>query len=125
MHPNDERQILKLFEDGDRALMAADVAELQRIYAEDYEQYDEAGKRTPREDLIRDLTSGVVRFLAMRSTGRVVRMLRDDVALVHGSEEDEVKRGGERLFVHYIYTDVVMKRERRWQIVASQLSTRV
>ena len=31
-----EQQIVKLFEDGDRALMAADIAELSRIFADDY-----------------------------------------------------------------------------------------
>jgi len=118
---NDEQQILQLFEDGDRALIAADVAELRRIYADDYEQFDEAGKRTTREDLIRSLTSGAVRFLAMKSTGRSIRFLRDDAAIVRGSEEDEVQRGGQRFFVGYIYMDVVMKREGRWQIAASQL----
>lgn len=119
---NDEQQILRLFEDGDRALMSADVAELQRIYAEDYVQYDESGNRSTRSDLIRNLTSGTVRFLSMASTGRSIRLLRDDVAIVHGSEEDEIELGGNRTTVRYIYTDVVMKREGRWQIVASQLA---
>ncbi len=36
MQLSDEQQILKLFEDGDRALIAADVEELRRIYADDY-----------------------------------------------------------------------------------------
>lgn len=118
----DEQQIVQLFEDGDRALMSADVAELQRIYAEDYVQYDESGNRSTRPDLIRNLTSGTIRFLSMTSMGRSIRLLRDDVAIVHGSEEDEVEQGGSRTTVRYIYTDVVMKREGRWQIVASQLA---
>jgi hypothetical protein len=37
---NDEQQILNLFEDGHRALMVADLAELSRIFADDYIQYD-------------------------------------------------------------------------------------
>lgn len=119
---NDEQQIVKLFEDGDRALMSANVAELRRIYAEDYVQYDESGNRSTREDLIRNLTSGAVRFLSMISTGRSIRLLRDDVAIVHGTEEDEVEQGGRRVPVGYIYTDVVMKRDGRWQIVASKLA---
>ena len=41
---NDEKEILRLFEDGDRALIAADVGELSRIFADDYVQYDESGK---------------------------------------------------------------------------------
>ena len=40
---SDDEQILRLFEDGDRALMTADVEELRRVYADDYVQQDEAG----------------------------------------------------------------------------------
>lgn len=118
----DEQQIQKLFEDGDRALMSADAQELQRIYADDYQQYDESGNASTRPDLIRNLRSGSIRFLAMTSTGRSIRFLRDDVAVVRGSEEDEIEQGGKRFTVHYVYTDVVMKRDGRWQIVASQLA---
>jgi uncharacterized protein (TIGR02246 family) len=122
MHSREEEQILQLFEDGDRALMSADVDELQRIYAEDYVQYDETGKRSTRKDLVCNLTSGVIRLLSMTSTGRKIRLLREDVAIVHGSEEDEIEQAGERFPVNYVYTDVVMKRDGKWQIVASQLA---
>jgi len=118
---NEEQLIVKLFEDGDRALIAADVAELQRIYSNDYEQYDEAGRASTKDDLIRKLTSGEIRFISMTSTGRRVRMLRDDVAIVHGSEDDVVEQSGQRFAVQYVYTDVAMKREGAWQIVGSQL----
>ncbi len=117
----DERQILKLFEDGDRALMAADVAELTRILADDYIQYDESGTAHTREDVLNDLESGEIRYVSMISTGRRIRMVSGDVAVVHGSEEDDVEQGGRRYPVNYIYMDVVVKRDGRWQIVASQL----
>ena len=119
---NDEHEIVRLFEDGDRALMSANVAELQRIYGEDYVQYNEAGNISTQQDLIRDLTSGAIRFLSMSSTGRRIRILRDDVAIVHGSEDDVVEEGGEPVPVRYVYMDVVVKRGERWQIVASQLA---
>ncbi|HUO17804.1 MAG TPA: nuclear transport factor 2 family protein [Verrucomicrobiae bacterium] len=118
---SDEEQILKLFQDGDRALMNADIREIERIYAEDYIQYDELGVSSTRRDLIEKLTSGKIRFLSMTSTGRRVRILRDDVAIVHGSEEDDIEQEGQRFPVEYLYMDVVMKRDGRWQIVASQL----
>lgn len=121
-HSSDERQVEQLFEDGDRVLIAADVPELERIYADDYVQYDESGRPSTKQDLIRRLTSGALRFVSMKSTGRSIRLLRDDVALVHGSEEDEAERAGRREVVHYVYTDVVMKREGTWKIVASQLA---
>ncbi|PYX27720.1 MAG: hypothetical protein DMG77_18125 [Acidobacteria bacterium] len=61
MTPEDERQILRLFEDGDRALIAADLAELSRIFADDYIQYDESGKPVTMQDLINNLKTGVIR----------------------------------------------------------------
>jgi hypothetical protein len=62
-----------------------------------------------------------VRYLSMVSTGRRIRLLRDDVAIVNGSEEDEVDQGGRRVPVRYVYMDVVVKRDGKWQIVGSQL----
>ena len=118
----DEQQIEQLFEDGDRALVAANAAELSRIFADDYLQYDESGQASTKQDVIRKLSSGEVRYISMVSTGRTIRLLRDDVAVVHGSEVDMVERGGERFPVRYGYMDVVVKRDGRWQIVASQLA---
>ena len=46
----DEQLIVKLFEDGDRALIAADLPELSRIFADDYVQYDEAGKASTKQE---------------------------------------------------------------------------
>jgi hypothetical protein len=117
-----EQQILKLFEDGDRALIAADVAELSRIFADDYIQYDEFGESHTKQDVIRNLETGAVRYLSIVSTGRRIRLLGDELAIVHGSEEDDVEQGGQRFPVRYIYMDVVVKRNGTWQIVGSQLA---
>lgn len=121
---SDEQEIIKLFEDGDRALTSADIAEMQRIYAEDYAQYDESGGCFTREDVIRSLQTGTVRFVSMTSTGRHVRVLSKTFAIVHGSEDDVVERSGKLVQARYVYTDVVMKRAGKWQIVASQLAVR-
>lgn len=116
----DEEQIVALFEEGDRALMAADSEAMRRIYAEDYIQRDEAGQFSSRSEVIARLTSGRIRFLSMRSTGRKVQLL-GDFAIVHGSEEDEIEEGDRRFVVRYLYMDVVTKRGGQWQIVGSQL----
>jgi ketosteroid isomerase-like protein len=117
----DEQQILKLFEDGDRALMSADARELSRVYADDYIQHDEAGKSVTKEEMIENLVSGRIRYVSMTSRGRLVRLF-GDFAIVHGSEEDEVEQAARRFTVRYVYLDVVVKRAGRWQIVASQLA---
>jgi hypothetical protein len=118
---NDEQQILKLFEDGDRALISADASELSRIYGDDYLQYDESGNRVTKQEVIDNLVSGKISYISMASRARLVRLF-GDVAIVHGSEEDEVEQAGRRFTVRYIYQDVVVKRDGRWQIVASQLA---
>lgn len=117
---DDEQQILRLFEDGDRALIAADAAEMERIYTEDYVQYDQMGNASTRQDVIRSLTSAAIRFVSMTSTGRQVRLF-GNFAIVHGSEEDVVERDRQRVTERYVFMDVVAKREGRWQIVGSQL----
>jgi len=119
---NDEQLIVRLFEEGDRALIAGDVAELSRIFADDYVQRDESGSASTKSDVIANLTSGRIRYVSMVSTGRRIRILRDDVAIVHGSEDDVVEQGGKQFPVRYLYMDVVMKRAGRWQIVGSQLA---
>jgi uncharacterized protein (TIGR02246 family) len=119
---SDEQEILRLFEDGDRALIAADAVELSRIFADDYVQYDEDGNVSTKADVIGKLRSGAIRFVSMVSTGRRIRILRDDVAIVHGSEDDVVEQDGRQFPVRYLYMDVVMKRGGSWQIVGSQLA---
>jgi hypothetical protein len=119
---NDERLMLRLFEDGDRALVAGDVAELARIFADDYVQYDEFGESRTKQEVIKNLESGAIRYLSIVSTGRRVRVLSHELAIVHGSEEDDVEQGNQRYPVRYIYMDVVVKREGKWQIVGSQLA---
>lgn len=118
---SDEQEIIQLFIDGDHALISANITELSRIYAEDYIQFDEKGGRTTKEHLVRNLTSGSIRFVSMKSNGRQVRLLAENIAIVHGSEVDEIEQEGQPLQVNYLYTDVVIKRDGRWQIAASQL----
>jgi hypothetical protein len=119
---HDEQEILELFENGDRALIAADAGELARIFADDYVQYDETGTSFSKQDVINSLKSGAICYISMKSTGRQIRMLSAEIAIVHGSEEDEVERDGRRSVIRYIYMDAVVKRAGKWQIVGSQLA---
>ena len=54
---DDEQQIHRLFERGDRALMAADIDTLAAVFAEDYVQYDAAGRPSPKRDVLEGLRS--------------------------------------------------------------------
>jgi hypothetical protein len=87
-----------VFEDGDRALISAEVYELTRIFADDYVQHDESGKASTKQDVIDNLGSGKTRLVSMTSTGRPIRRLRD-VAIVHRSGPDVPEQSGQRFFV--------------------------
>jgi len=119
--PDDEQQILALHEAGDRALMSGDLAVLARIFADDYVQYNEAGKAFTKQDVLNNFRTGAIRYPSIISTGRKIRVL-GNTAVVHGSEEDEVEADGKRFSVRYVYLDVLRKRDGEWKLVASQLA---
>jgi uncharacterized protein (TIGR02246 family) len=117
---DDEQEITALFEAGDRALMNADIAALAQIFADDYVQYDASGKAFSKREVLENLRTSKIRYPSIVSTGRRIRLF-GDMAIVHGSEADEVEADGKRFTVRYLYMDVVLKRVGRWQIVGSQL----
>ena len=118
---SDEKQILALHEAGDRALMSADLAVLAQIFADDYVQYNEAGKSFTKQDVLNNFRTGAIRYPSIVSTGRKIRLF-GDTAVVHGSESDEVEVNGKRSAVGYVYLDVLRKRNGEWKLVASQLA---
>jgi uncharacterized protein (TIGR02246 family) len=117
----DEQKILALHEAGDRALMSADLTALAQIFADDYVQYNESGKAFTKQDVLDNFRTGAIRYPSIISTGRRIRVF-GDMAVVHGSESDEVEAGGKRFSVRYVYLDVLRKCDGEWRIVASQLA---
>ena len=117
----DERQIRELHEAGDRALMSADLETLSRIFADDYVQHDESGKAFTKQNVLNNFRTGAIRYPSIVSTGRTIRVF-GDMAVVNGSESDEVEVAGRRTAVRYVYLDVLLKRNGEWKLVASQLA---
>jgi len=117
----DEQQILALHEAGDKALMSADLTVLERIFADDYVQYNEAGEAFTKQDVLNNFRTGAIRYPSIVSTGRKIHVF-GDTAVVHGSESDEVEVNGKRSAVSYAYLDVLRKRDGEWKLVASQLA---
>src|SRR4029077_9439294 len=118
---DDQKQIHALFDAGDRALMAADVEALAEIFAEDYVQYDPSGQPFTRQQVLDNLRASTVRYPSIVSTGRHIRIF-GDFAIVHGAEDDIVETDRQRFPARYVYLDVVVKRNGRWQIVGSLLA---
>jgi uncharacterized protein (TIGR02246 family) len=118
---NDEQQILALHEAGDKALMGADLSTLAQIFADDYVQYNEAGKAFTKQDVLNNFRTGAIRYPSIVPTSRKIRVF-GDTAVVHGSESDEVEADGKRFSVRYVYLDVLRKKDGEWKLVASQLA---
>ena len=119
-YEQDKNEIHALFEAGDRALMSADIDGLALIFADDYVQYDPAGRAFTKQEVLVHLRTGSVRYPSIQSTRRDVRLF-GEMAIVHGEELDEVEAEGRRSSVRYLYMDVVCRRGERWWIVGSQL----
>lgn len=117
----DEKQIEALYHAGDAGLMRADVAALSEILSDDYIQYNDAGQPFTKQQILANFQSGAIRYPSIVSTGRVIRLF-GDTAVVHGTEEDDVETAGRKFHVRYMYLDVVLKREGKWKLVASQLA---
>ena len=120
-HLDERQQIEALYHAGDAALMSADVAALEEILADDYIQYTDTGQPMTKRQILDDFRSGAIRYPSIVSTGRTIRLF-GDMAVVHGSEDDEVETGGVRCRVRYLYLDVLLKRNGEWKFVASQLA---
>jgi uncharacterized protein (TIGR02246 family) len=118
---SDEQQILALHEAGDRALMSADLAVLDEIFADDYVQYNEVGQAFTKQDVLNNFRTGAIRYPSIVSTSRKIRVF-GDTAVVHGAESDEVEADGKRFSVQYVYLDVLRKIDGEWMLVASQLA---
>ena len=82
--------------------------------------YDPSGRAFSKTQVLENLRTSAVRYASIVSTGRRIRLF-GDMAIVHGAESDEVEAEGKRFNVRYLFMDVVLKREGRWQIVGSQL----
>src|SRR5258708_1823911 len=118
---DDEQQILALHEAGDKALMSADLETLARIFADDYVQHNESGKAFTKQDVLNNFRTCAIRYPSIVSTGRTIRVF-GDMAVVNGSESDEVEVSGKRSAARYVYLDVLLKRNGEWKLVASQLA---
>jgi len=122
MSPKDEaRELITLFETADRALERADLDALAKLFADDWIQYDPKGQARTKAEVFANLRTGTVRYPSIQSTARDIRIF-GEMAVVHGSETDEVESNGRRTTEKYLYLDVLQKRGGKWQIVSSLLA---
>ncbi len=115
--PGDREQILQLERDWTQSFVTMDVGANERIVADDFLGTEPDGKRIRKADLIAEVKTDE----ALQSN----RLNEDDVtirfygqtAVVNGSESWKQRDGKSGRF---IWTDIFVKRNGKWQVVASQ-----
>jgi hypothetical protein len=115
----DREQILQLERDWVKCWVTLDAAANDRIVADDFLGTEPDGKRVTKADLMAELKSGDAPLASNHlNEDDVTIRFYGDTAVVNGSESWKLKQDGKS--GRYIWTDIFVKRNGRWQVVASQ-----
>lgn len=112
------QQVLQLERDWTQSFVTMDVAANQRIVADDFFGTEPDGKRITKADLIAEVKTGDALASNRLNENDVTIRFYGDTAVVNGSESWKRKSDGKT--GRWIWTDVFVKRNGTWQVVASQ-----
>jgi ketosteroid isomerase-like protein len=117
-----EQELIRLENAWKEAVVKRDAAALHRFYADEYVGTDQEGMVWNKaQDMAID-TTGISRLASSKLDDRKVR-LYGDVAVVTGRDTSQGTLLGHAVSGQSRFTDVFVKREGRWQCVASQATS--
>ena len=114
-----EQQVLQLENRRFQAMVDADIAALESIFADDLSYTHSTATLDTKESFIGSLASGVLKYESMTPSNMQVRD-SGDTAVVTGNADVRVITGGQQIGFSLRFTDVVVRRDGRWQVVAWQ-----
>jgi len=118
-----EQTLMQLERDWTQASLKKDIGALDKIMADDWVNIDFQGKTVTKAETIANLKTGSPATQAAGIGEMKVRIFGDS-AIVTGSDTEKSTSKGKDVIDKYLWTDVWVKRNGRWQAVASQ-STKV
>jgi len=113
-----EQTVMQMERDWGQALVKADVATLDRILADDWFGQGPSGGSN-KAGALAGLKSGTPKYDSV-TTGEMKVRLFGDVAVVTGTQDEKSSDKGKDTSGHYVWTDVFVKRQGKWQAVVSQ-----
>lgn len=118
---NPEPAIRKLVAERDQAIQSGDVAAIERMYSDDYISTSATGLLRTKAQVIEDFKSGALKIESISSDDINVRQHGDTVIVTgrmtaKGKDRDRDVSGERR------FTQVYMKKNGRWQLVAFHYS---
>jgi ketosteroid isomerase-like protein len=114
-----EKTILQMERDWTNASLKKDFATLDRIMADDWVALDYEGKTETKAQSIGELKSGSSTNQSVELGEMKVRVF-GNTAIVTGSDVEKSTYKGKDSSGRYVWTDVFVNRNGRWQAVASQ-----
>jgi uncharacterized protein (TIGR02246 family) len=121
--PSVEQTLMQLERDWSQASLKKDIDALNRIMADDWVNIDFQGRTLTKTQTIASLKSGLPATQAAGLGEMKVRVFGDS-AIVTGSDTGKSTSKGKEVIEKYLWTDVFVRRNGRWQAVASQ-STKI
>jgi len=116
-----ERELIKLEIDWGKAFYTRDIAFVERFLADDYTGTEEKGIVMTKAQEIEDLRSGVHLSTSGVEDDMKVRVY-GDAAVVTGRTTVKGQYQGKEFSSRYRWTHTFIKRDGRWQCVASHTS---
>ena len=117
-----KNKLIQIEHDWADALVKGDVTTWSRCVADDWVGTTPEGNMVTKAGAYADLKAGLVVRELFRLDDLKVRVY-GDMAIVFGLETEKSKIHGKDMSGRYRFTDVFMKRDGRWQAVASHLSS--
>jgi|NGEPerStandDraft_6_1074524.scaffolds.fasta_scaffold04272_2 hypothetical protein len=113
-----EQALMQMERDSAEAQLKKDAATLDRILADDWVAEGSAGTIT-KAQILTELKSGDYKVDSSTLGDMKVRVF-GDTAVVTCSDDEKSSYKGKDISGHWIWTDVFVKRQGRWKVVASQ-----
>ena len=120
---NVEQEVIQVENRRFQAMVDADTDALESILADELTYTHTSAVLDTKESFIRRLASGTLNYESVAPSNMQVRSY-GDTAVVTGNAEVQVSNSSNRTSFSLRFTDVLVQRDGRWQVVAWQ-STRV
>ncbi|MFN7945754.1 MAG: nuclear transport factor 2 family protein [Blastocatellia bacterium] len=115
---NVEQLLARMEQDWVDATIKGDIAFTDRILADDCIYINWDGSTETKTQVLESVKAGAYKAESMKLENIRVRAFNDSAVVTYGQIEKSQTKGKDSSG-HYIYTDVWVKRNGKWQIVAS------
>ena len=117
-----EKDVLQFERDACKVFLDADPAALERVLTADFTLTLSNGEVNTRADEINELRSGKVHYDVFENYDMKARLYGDNTAVVLGKTRVKGTAEGKPFDRVVQFTDTLIKRHERWQLVAGHVS---